>query len=215
MLKSIAESLRREKYLVECATNVSEAAHKLAGHDYNCILLDITLPDGSGMDLLKELRKTGKRDSVIVISAKNSLDDKLAGLDLGADDYLTKPFHLAELNARVKAVLRRNSFSGQHIIRLGNLVVNLQEHTVHSGDNPVALNRKEFDILTYFLSNKNRLVSKSSIAAHVWGDHTDEADNFEFVYSQIKNLRKKLREQGAEVEIKAVYGIGYKLEAET
>lgn len=215
MLDSITESLRRERYVVETARTLQEADDKLSGHEYDCMLLDINLPDGSGMEILRRIRAAGNKNSVIILSARDSLDDKLEGLELGADDYLTKPFHLAELNARVKAVLRRNSFDGEDVLKLGNLSVNLQERTVSAGKNEIVLNRKEFDILAYFLANRNRLVSKTSIAEHVWGDHTDEADNFEFVYSQIKNLRKKLREHGAEVEIRAVYGIGYRLEAES
>ncbi len=214
MLNSILETLRRERYVVETASNMADALDKIATHDYSCILLDLGLPDGSGLSILRELKKSGKNDGVIVISARNSLDHKIEGLELGADDYLTKPFHLAELNARVKAVLRRRSFDGRNTLRLGNLEVNFQEHSVLVGERQVMLNRKEFDILAYFIENKNRLVSKSSIAARVWGDHTDDSDNFEFIYSQIKNLRKKLKEHGAEVEIRAVYGIGYKLETE-
>ena len=211
MTRSITESLRREQYVVESAGSVSEAAEKLAMQEYSCILLDIGLPDGSGFEVLKIIRRMNLQHNVIIISALGALDDKLTGLELGADDYLTKPFHLAELNARIKAVLRRKAFSGHLQASIGNLTVDFNQHSVMVEQALVALNRKEFDILAYFIENKNRLVSKNSIAAHVWGDNADDADNFEFIYSQIKNLRKKLREHGADVEIKAVYGIGYKL----
>ncbi len=148
---------------------------------------------------------------MIIISAKDSLDDKLAGLNLGADDYLTKPFHMAELTARVKSVLRRKSFQGKSRIVIGNLVLDPEERTLAIAGEPLLLNRKEFDILTYMIVNKNRLVNKTSLAEHVWGDYMDQADDYEFIYSQIKNLRKKLKDNQADVEIQAVYGIGYKL----
>lgn len=214
MVESITESLRRQQFVVEKAQTLNDARDKLSAHSYDCILLDINLPDGNGIDILRMIRAAKKRDRVIILSARDSLDDKLTGLDLGADDYLTKPFHLAELNARLKAVIRRNAFDGQETLTIGNLSVDVRQHSVAAGDITIPLNRKEFDILMYFLANKNRLVSKTSIAEHVWGDHTDEADNFEFVYSQIKNLRKKLKDHGADVEIKAVYGVGYRLETE-
>ena len=214
LLQSIEQSLRKEKYVVETADTYVSAIHKISGYDYNCILLDINLPGGSGLEILKDIRELGKSDSVIIISARNSLGDKLAGLELGADDYLTKPFHLAELNARIKAVLRRKSFEGQNIVIINNVSLNFNEHTVFVDGKQLLLNRKEHDILVFFIENKNRLVSKTSLAEHVWGDHTDEADNLEFIYSQIKNLRKKLKENQAEIEIKAIYGVGYKLIAE-
>jgi len=211
LLEAITQSLEKEKFLVEKAVDFDEALDKLVSYEYDCILLDIGLPNGSGLDLLKKLKKGDRKSSVIIISAKNSLDDKLAGLDLGADDYLVKPFHLAELNARVRSVLRRKEFDGQEVLSLNNLKVDFTARTVHVNDERLVLNRKEFDILTFFIVNKNRLVNKTSLAEHVWGDQIDEADNFEFIYSQIKNLRKKLKDQEAQIEIQAVYGLGYKL----
>lgn len=204
-------SLEKEGFLVEAATEFNLALEKVLMYDYDCILLDINLPNGSGLDILKALKDQGKSDSVIIISARDSLDDKVAGLDLGADDYLTKPFHMAELNARVKSVIRRSAFEGKNEIRLGNLAIRLDEHTVWIDGEQLELNRKEFDILNYFAANKNRLINRSSMAEHVWGDNMDEADNFDFIYSQIKNLRRKLKEKNADIEIKSVYGIGYKL----
>lgn len=212
--ENIVQSLKKEQFLVETAGTFNAAIDKAEGYDYDCILLDITLPGGSGLDILRELKSMGKADSVIIISAKNSLDDKLEGLNLGADDYLTKPFHLAELNARIKSVVRRKTFAGQNIVRLSNVEINFDSRIVSINGNELVLNRKEYDVLTYFAANKNRLVNKTSLAEHVWGDNTDDADNFEFIYSQIKNLRKKLKEQDAGIEIQAVYGIGYKLVTE-
>ncbi|SKB61304.1 response regulator transcription factor [Dyadobacter psychrophilus] len=207
----IRQSLEMEAFLVETAGDYRSALDKIISFDYDCILLDIMLPGGSGLSLLQELKSTGKSDNVIIISAKDSLDDKLAGLNLGADDYLTKPFHIAELTARVKSVLRRKSFQGKHLIEIANLTLDHEERTVVVDGNLLALNRKEFDILMYMILNKNRLVNKTSLAEHVWGDYMDDSDDYEFIYSQIKNLRKKLKENRAGIEIQAVYGIGYKL----
>lgn len=211
LLSNIKESLEKEKFLVETAADYHSAIDKIFIYEYDCILLDIMLPNGNGLNILAELKKDGKSENVIIISAKDSLDDKLKGLELGADDYLTKPFHLAELNARVKAVLRRQQLNGKNTIEITNIVFDLKERTFLINDQNVLLNRKEFDILNYFLLNKNRLVTKSALAEHVWGDNSDNADNFDFVYYQIKNLRKKLQSANAEIEIESIYGIGYKL----
>jgi len=169
------------------------------------------LPGGNGLELLRELKRLQKADSVIIISAKDSLDDKINGLELGADDYLTKPFHLAELNARIKSVIRRNRMNGQNLLELANLKINTDERSVFVNNEAIILNRKEYDILLFLLMNKNRIARKSAIAENIWGDFIDQADDFDFIYSQIKNLRKKLRKCGAGVEINAIYGMGYKL----
>jgi len=207
----LKDSLVKEDYIVETASDFRSALDKVSVYDYDCILLDIMLPGGSGLQVLDLLKKEGKSDNVIIISAKDSLDDKLKGLELGADDYLTKPFHIAELNARIKAVLRRKQRDGKNTLEMGNLVLDLNERSLSINGESVPLNRKEFDILNYFLLNKNRLVSKNALAEHVWGDNTDQADNLDFIYSQIKNLRKKFLAKKAEVDFEAVYGIGYKL----
>jgi len=211
LMEVIRQSLEKENFLVESAGDYNSALDKIISFDYDCILLDIMLPGGSGLDILKELKKLDKSDNVIIISAKDSLDDKLTGLELGADDYLTKPFHIAELNARIKSVLRRKSFGGKNTVELANVKLDLDDRTLDINNQPLLLNRKEFDILSYMVVNKNRLVNKTSLAEHVWGDHMDEADDYEFIYSQIKNLRKKLKESRAGIEIQAVYGLGYKL----
>lgn len=207
----VVRSLQREKYVVESVADHHTALARIADHAYDCILLDIMLPGGSGLDVLRELKASGRTANVIIISAKDSLDDKLSGLDLGADDYLTKPFHIAELNARVRSVLRRKALGGDEAIIGGNVRLNVGERTVQVNGSAVALNRKEFDMLTYFLLNQGRLVSRGSLAEHVWGDHADDGADLDFVYSQIKNLRRKLKQAEADVEIQAVYGIGYKL----
>lgn len=207
----IVNSLQKEQYVVEVAENYTTALEKVMVYDYDCIILDIMLPGGSGLDILDALKKAEKTDSVIIVSAKNSLDDKLTGLNMGADDYLPKPFHMAELTARVKSVIRRKKFSGNAGIVYGNLELSFDHRNVLVNGSDLLLNRKEFEILQYFLVNKNRLVTKTALAEHVWGDQADEADNYEFIYSQIKNLRKKLKDVGADVKIQAVYGVGYKL----
>jgi|SRR5699024_1488576 len=211
LLQSIKFSLEKENFLVEIASDYDSAMEKVFLYEYDCILLDIMLPNGSGLDILKELKKYKKSENIIIISAKDSLDDKLLGLDLGADDYLTKPFYLAELNARVKAVLRRKSLEGNMEIEFSNVKLNFEQRIFTINDKVISLNRKEFDILNYFLLNKNRLVTRTGLAEHVWGDNIDQSDNFDFVYYQIKNLRKKLDEFHAEIKIKSIYGIGYKL----
>lgn len=211
-LASVLErSLKGEKYLVEVARDHASASRRLADHDYDLVLLDIMLPGGSGLQLLQELRAARKAANVIIISAKDSLDDKLAGLDLGADDYLPKPFHIAELTARVRSVLRRRTFGGQDVLDGGNLRMELTERVVMVAGDVLHLNRKEYDMLLYLLLNKDRLVTRASLAEHVWGDHMDDADDLDFIYSQIKNLRKKLKGSGATLEVQAVYGIGYKI----
>ncbi len=207
----VKTSLIKEEYTVETACDYGTALEKVSLYDYDCILLDIMLPGGSGLQILDLLKREGKSDNVIIISAKDSLDDKLRGLELGADDYLTKPFHIAELNARIKAVLRRKQRDGKNTLEMGNVILDLSERCLYIATQLVPLNRKEFDILNYFLLNKNRLVSKSALAEHVWGDNTDQADNLDFIYSQIKNLRKKFLGNHADVDFEAVYGVGYKL----
>lgn len=214
MLQNMKDFLHKENFVVETAGSVLEAREKIGVYNYDCILLDINLKDGNGFTLLKELKQQKIEDGVIIVSARNSLDDRLAGLNLGADDYLAKPFHMAELNARVKAVLRRRQFNGYNQINIKNLCIDLDEYQAKINEVPLNLHRKEYEILLFFATNQNRLVNKTALAEHVWGDHIDQADNFEFIYSQIKNLRKKLKLAGANIEIKAVYGIGYKLVAE-
>jgi len=215
MSDNIAKHLREESYLVEQAEDYHSALDKIVSYDYDCILLDITLKGPrSGFHLLEELKILEKTDGVIIISAKDSLDDKIKGLDLGADDYLPKPFHLAELLARVKSVYRRRKLQGRNSITAGNLNIDLEQRLITVDETPLQVNRKEFDILNYLVINKNRLVNKTALAEHVWGDHMDAADNFEFIYSQIKNLRKKLKVSGADLQIQAIYGIGYKLLAQ-
>ena len=207
----IQRSLEKERYVVEVAADFNSALRKIEDYDYDCVLLDIMLPDGSGLDLLEKLKAMHKRENVIIISAKDSLEDKVLGLELGADDYLPKPFHLAELNARIKSVIRRQHHDGEIDICLGNIRILPDKYQVLINDREVELNRKEYDILLYFINRPGRLVNKNTLAESVWGGHIDQVDNFDFIYAQIKNLRKKLKDAGATAEIKAVYGFGYKM----
>lgn len=211
MLELIKQFLEDENYVVETAESFNAGLDKIISYDYDCILLDIMLPDGNGLELLQQLKSLDKADSVIIISAKDSIDDKIKGLDLGADDYLTKPFHIAELNARIKSVIRRKKRDGKKLLQLENLTIHIEERLVLIDNQKVELNRKEFDILIFLMMNKNRIARKSAIAENIWGDYIDQADDFDFIYSQIKNLRKKLSQHKAKVEINSVYGMGYKL----
>jgi len=211
MMELIRQFLTEENYIVEGASSFATAIDKIVSFDYDCILLDIMLPDGNGFSILRKLKEMGKKDPVIIISAKDSIDDKVKGLDLGADDYLAKPFHIAELNARIKSVIRRKNTGVHKIIELNNVSINIEERSVIIDNSLVDLNRKEFDILVFLAMNKNRIAGKVAIAENIWGDNIENANDFEFIYSQIKNLRKKLIKYNARIDLTSVYGIGYKL----
>jgi DNA-binding response OmpR family regulator len=196
--------------ICETATDYTSALAKVNLYRYDCILLDITLPGGNGIDLLKIIKEENYTDGVLIISAKNSLDDRLEGLDLGADDYLVKPFHLSELKARVTAIIRRKSFNGSNLLTFNEISIDLLGREVKVDKQTVKFTRKEYALLLYFLANKGKVVSKNAIAEHLWGDGVDMADNFDFIYSHIKNIRKKLIDAGAKDYIQAAYGMGYK-----
>jgi DNA-binding response OmpR family regulator len=213
LAKSIVQYLRQENYVCEIAYSQSDADEKISVHDYDCILLDITLPDGNGLKILETLKKANKLEAVIIISAKNSIDDKIQGLNLGADDYLAKPFHLAELGARVSAVIRRKRFDGNNSIKVNEMTIDLLGKAVVVKEKTVDLTRKEYDLLLFLISNKNRVVTKNAIAEHLSGDEADIFDNFDFIYAHMKNLKKKLSEASYPDYIKTVYGLGYKFEA--
>ncbi len=210
--KSLSESittyLKGQDFICEIASDFKTAIEKTELYDYDCILLDITLPGGSGLSILKELRANNKMDGVLIISAKNSIDDKVAGLTLGADDYLPKPFHLSELNARIGAIIRRKQFGGSSIIRFNYISIDTQAKVAAIHNAELLLTRKEYELLLFFISNKRKVISKSAIAEHLWGD--EMSGNLDFIYTHIKNLRKKLMEAGEADYIKTVYGMGYK-----
>jgi DNA-binding response OmpR family regulator len=212
--KDLSDSIRKylttEQFTCEVAYDYNSALEKIHMNDYSCVILDITLPSGNGLEILKELKEQQKDEGVLIISARNAADDRILGLNMGADDYLSKPFHLPELAARVAAIIRRKSFSGRNQIIIDHLVLDLQDRTLKYDGAEIALTRKEYDLLLYFLSNKNRVVTKEAIVEHLWGDDIDIADNYDFIYSHIKNLRKKLMQAGCPDYIKAVYGMGYR-----
>ena len=210
---SIKSYLERDGNVCEVASDFHETNEKLALYDYDVIILDINLETGSGLDVLRTIKKEKKKIGVVIISANSSLEDKLEGLDLGADDYITKPFHLAELNSRIKAVLRRGKFGGSDSIEFHEIRVDTRSRSAYVEDIAISLTRKEYDLLLFFISNQGRVLSKEIIAEHLWGDNSDLLDNFDFIYVHINNLRKKLKEVGARY-IKTAYGSGYKFIAE-
>lgn len=210
LASSIHDFLAREGYICEVSYNITDAQDRLVSFQYDCILLDIMLPDGNGLQLLSFIRKENIQSSILIISAKNSLDDKIMGLDEGADDYLTKPFHLPELHARLKAIYRRKKLNGSNIIIFNEICLNTDTLEATVNDQLLDITRKEFELLLYFVVNKNRVLSRQSIAAHLWGDYTDNLSNFDFVYQHVKNIRKKISAAQGTDYISTVYGLGYK-----
>lgn len=212
LMKSMSTYLKSENFVCEEAPDYSTARQKIELFTYDCILLDVSLPDGNGLLLLNELKENKKTDGVIVISAKNSISDRIEGLNLGADDYLTKPFHLSELNARILAVIRRRHFQGQHILVFNELTIDLTAKSVTVHRNQVELTRKEYDLLVYLAYNKNRVISKNAIAEHLSGDEAEIFSNYDFIYSHMKNLKRKLQQAGCNEYIRSIYGMGYKFD---
>lgn len=210
---TIVSFLEEEGYRCEQAATLELASEKLDIYEYDCILVDISLPDGNGLDLIKELKTQQPKTGIIIISARNSLDDKIMGLDLGADDYISKPFNLTELNSRIKSVFRRLKLGGKKELVIDKLRILPENRQVFSGDEPIILTKKEFDLLIFFISNPKRVLTKESIAEHLWGDFADSACSFDFVYSQIKNLRRKLLEKAGIDYFQNIYGIGYSFNA--
>jgi len=210
--QSIVEFLSASGYLCESATTFQQAIEKIELYEYDCIVLDIMLPGGSGLQVLKYLKQNTKSDGVIIISAKDSLDDKIEGIQLGADDYLTKPFHLSELSVRIAAIIRRKNFQGHNVISAGNIEIDTAAQTVKICEQLIELTQKEFQLLLFFVINKNKVLTKNAIAEHLWGDDMDMASNFDFIYAHIKNLRKKIIAAGGSDPVKSLYGVGYKMQ---
>lgn len=212
LLSAIGEALEAEKFLVEQAADFTVADEKVHLYRYDLIIVDINLPGGSGLEIIRAVKRLDGETGIIVVSARDSLDHKIEGLELGADDYVTKPFDMAELVARVKALVRRRHFGGQSVVTQGDLAIDTQTREVSAAGLKIDLTRSEYDILLFLFSNTGRVISRESLAEHIWGDHMDLADSFDFIYSHIKNLRKKITTAGAADPIRAVYGIGYKFE---
>ncbi|XOV94305.1 MAG: response regulator transcription factor [Bacteroidota bacterium] len=207
---NIKSYLSEEGYVCEVIETYQQAVEKLYAFNYDLVALDLMLPDGTGLDLLKVIKEKFPQMGVLIISAKNALDDKLTGLNLGADDYLAKPFHLSELHARLRAIFRRRNQEGNDLILFNEISVNVNTFEIRVNDVLLDLTRKEFELIHYLVINKNRLLTKQSIAEHLWGDYMDAADSFDFVYQHIKNIRKKISQAGGKDYIHTVYGVGYK-----
>ena len=210
--QDIVKYLSGQNYVCEVAENYNQATDKIAVYQYDCILLDLMLPDGNGLALLEQLKRENKQDGVIIISAKNSIEDKVKGLQIGADDYLAKPFHHSELSARIHSLIRRKQFNSSNIVQQNEITIDLLGKTVKVNDIEISLTKKEIDLLLFFIGNKNRVISKSALAEHLSGDIADMFDNHDFVYAHVKNLKKKLTEAGYNNYIKTIYGTGYKWE---
>ena len=211
LLKSVVQYFNQEKFLCDTAISFEEGIRKIEDFQYDCIILDINLPGGSGLQLLKYLRQNKNNDGVIIISARDSLDDRISGLDIGADDYLTKPFHLSELNARVRALIRRKKAEGANVLELGQLKIDLPARAVLFTNDPIPLSKIEYDLLLFLMTNKSRVVSRQAIAEHIHDGPSEQVPSTDFVYSHIKNLKRKLKEKGCHDIIHTVYGLGYKL----
>lgn len=208
--KSMIAYLKGENFVCEIAADFKSAMEKTETFDYDCILLDISLPGGNGLVVLKELRANNKSDGVIIISAKDSITDRIAGLNMGADDYLPKPFHLSELSARVAALIRRRRFDGKKTIVLNEIAIDTIGKIVTINNAVLDLTRKEYDLLLYLVTNKNRVIPKNAIAEHISGDEAEVFDNYDIIYAHMKNLKRKMSTAGCPEYIKSVYGMGYK-----
>jgi len=210
LLIVISNYLTKENYICELADNFQKAEDKLSIYEYDIILLDITLPDGNGLELLKLIRKLNSKAGVIIISAKNSTDDKIHGLDLGADDYMTKPFQLSELNSRIKALIRRRQFDGSNLLKFNEISINTDSKSIIVNDKELTFTKKEYDLLLFFFINQNRVITKEALAEHLWDDNIDLADNYDFIYTHLNNIRRKIKMAGGTNYIKTIYGMGYK-----
>jgi DNA-binding response OmpR family regulator len=211
----ISNYLLEQSYLCEFASTYEQAAEKIAMYQYDCILLDLTLPGGNGIKLLERLKEINRQDGIIIISAKDSIDDKVLGLKLGADDYLSKPFNHSELAARIFSVIRRKQFDNSTVFKHNELSINLLSKTVFIGERELALTKKEYDLLLFFIGNKNKVITKSALAEHLSGDIAEMFDNHNFIYAHVKNLKKKIHECGGTNYLKTIYGTGYKWEVTT
>lgn len=210
LASDIESFLTNYGYVCQLSNTFTTAREKIELYDYDLFLIDIGLPDGNGLDLIEPIKQKGTNSGIIVVTAKNAIEDKIRGLDLGADDYLTKPFHKEELNARIRSILRRNKFERNNTVNFNEIKIDLLSAQVYINDSEIVLTKKEYDLLLYFIDNKNRVITKESIAEHLWGDHFDQSDNFDFIYNHIKNLRKKIISSGSKDYIHSMYGLGYK-----
>jgi DNA-binding response OmpR family regulator len=204
--------LTEEDFICETAYDYETSVEKVELYEYDCALVDINLPDGSGLDLIRLIKKRNKNMGIIIISARNSLDNRIEGLEIGADYYLTKPFHLTELNAQLKSIHRRINFEGNNQIVINEIKILPDAHQVFVDDKLLKLTKKEYELMQFFAANRNKVITKTGLAEHLWGDYMEVADNYDFIYGHIKNLRKKLLNKGCKDYIKTIYGVGYKFD---
>ncbi len=197
-------------FVVEHAATLQTGFEKINIYQYDVVIVDIGLPDGNGLDLIKQMKSDKMDSGILIVTAKNAIEDKVHGLNLGADDYITKPFHQAELNARIRSILRRKKFNSSDILKISEIKIDVPAAQVFVNENQIILTKKEYDLLLYFMYNQNKVLTKESIAEHLWGDHIDQADSFDFIYNHIKNLRRKIVKAGGKDYIKSMYGMGYK-----
>ncbi len=214
LVDDVTAFFREEGYVMETAFTLQEAREKVGVYSYDLVILDLGLPDGDGLELLEDMQRDQPQVAVLILTARDALDVKVQGLEQGADDYITKPFHKAELNARVHSILRRKVAGGRQKLTFNEIALDLNEKKVTVYDQELSLTRKEYDLLLFLIYNKDRLLTKESIAEHLWGDHIDQADNFDFIYNHIKNLRRKIGQAGGHNYIRSMYGMGYKFVTE-
>lgn len=210
LVEDISDYLKKQGFVMEVAYSIDQARDKFMIYEYDLAILDLGLPDGNGLQLVDKIKNKHPEIGILILTAKHSLEYKLKGLNQGADDYLTKPFHKAELNARIRSILRRKIAHGSNLLRFNEILVDINARHVMVHDKPVNLTRKEYDLLVYFIDNEKRLLTKENIAEYLWGDYIDQSDNFDFIYNHIKNLRKKLLQASGNDYIESVYGVGYK-----
>lgn len=206
----IEQFLSSYGYVCKVVHKYSSALETILLYEYDLFIIDVGLPDGNGLDLIESIKKRHNKSGIIIVTAKNAIEDKIRGLDLGADDYLTKPFHKEELNARIRSILRRNKFESNNKLIFNEIEIDILSAEVIINNTKVVLTKKEYDLLLYFIDNKNRIITKESIAEHLWGDNIDQSDNFDFIYNHIKNLRKKIISAGSKDYLHSMYGMGYK-----
>jgi DNA-binding response OmpR family regulator len=216
LARSIYDFLKKEENMdCDLAFTYQEGVRNIRDNEYDCVILDITLPDGNGLKLINHLKDDNSNSGILIISARNSIENKIEGLNLGADDYIAKPFHLSELNARVKSILRRRNFNGETVLRFDEIRIYPNEHQAYVNDSLLNLTPKEYNLLIYFMANKNRVITKESLVDHFWEDNFEQTASYDLIYTHIKNLRHKILEKSDTDYIKTVYGIGYKLSGQS
>jgi DNA-binding response OmpR family regulator len=212
LASEVAKYLSDFNYKCHIVNLYKDALESLNFNQYAVTLIDLKLPDGHGLDLIHTIKKKKITTGIIVFSANNELDMRINALEAGADDFLTKPFHLSELNARIKALIRRNYHQGDNVIEYNEIKIDTSKLQVTVLENLISLTSKEYDLLLYFISNAAKVITKEAIGYTVWNHHADMDVSNEIIYTHVKNLRKKLVAAGANDYVKSIYGIGYKFD---